>query len=193
MEASNRRFALTGQPGYAKHDQAAKPTTNRRNGKTGKEPRTDHGPMEIAVPRGREGVFEPRIVPKHQKEFRGFDDKILSMYAPGLTTRQIQDHLKDIYAVDVSPELISRVTDGVKEPAAEWRGRAPEAFYPVLFLDALRVNIRDGGMVVKKSVYLAPAIRIDGQKELLGRGLKVRWIEQNEGASDLSPRSGWGL
>jgi transposase-like protein len=168
---------LTEQLGYEKHDQAAKPTTNRRNGKTVKELRTDHGPMEIAVPRDREGVFEPQIVPKHQKEFRGFDNKILSMYALGLTTRQIQDHLKDIYVVDVSPELISRVTDEVKELAAEWRGRALEAFYPVLFLDALRVNIWDGGTVVKKSVYLALAIRLDGQKELLGL-----WIEQTEEA-----------
>ena len=168
---------LTEQLGYEKHDQAEKRTTNRRNGKTAKELRTDHGPMEIAVPRDREGVFEPQTVPKHQKEFRGFDGKILSMYALGLTTRQIQDHLKDIYAVDVSPELISRVTDEVKELAAEWRGRALEAFYPVVFLDALRVNIRDGGVVVKKSVYLALAIRLDGQKELLGL-----WIEQNEGA-----------
>jgi transposase-like protein len=127
---------LTGHLGYEKHDQAAKPTANRRNGKTAKELRTDHGPLEIAVPRDREGAFEPRIVPKHQKEFRGFDGKILSMYALGLTTRQIQDHLKDIYAVDVPPEMISRVTDGVKELAAEWRGRALEPFYPVLFLDA---------------------------------------------------------
>jgi transposase-like protein len=168
---------LTEQLGYEKHDQAAKPTTNRRNGKTAKELRTDHGPMEISVPRDREGTFEPHIVPKHQKEFRGFDDKILSMYALGLTTRQIQDHLKEIYAVEVSPELISRVTDEVKELAAEWRGRALEPIYPVVFLDALRVNIRDGGSVVKKSVYLALAIRLDGQKELLGL-----WIEQNEGA-----------
>jgi transposase-like protein len=168
---------LTGQLGYEKHDQDAKPTTNRRNGKTAKELRTDHGPMEISVPRDREGAFEPQIVPKHQKEFRGFDDKILSMYALGLTTRQIQNHLKDIYAVDVSPELVSRVTDEVKELAAEWRGRALEPFYPVLFPDAPRVNIRDGGTVIKKSVYLALAIRLDGQKELLGL-----WIEQNEGA-----------
>ena len=109
---------LTEQPGHEKHDQAAKPATNRRNGKTGKELRTDHGPMEIAVPRDREGVFGPQTVPKHQKEFRGFDGKILSMYALGLTTRQIQDHLKDIHAVDVSPELISRATDAVKELAA---------------------------------------------------------------------------
>jgi transposase-like protein len=168
---------LTVQLGYEKYDQVAKPTTKRRNGKTAKELRTDHGPMEISVPRDREGIFEPHIIPKHQREFRGFDDKILSMYALGLTTRQIQDHLKEIYAVDVSPELISRVTDEVKELAAEWRGRPLEPFYPVLFLDALRVNIRDGGPVVKKPVYLAPAIRLDGQKELLGL-----WIEQNEGA-----------
>jgi transposase-like protein len=113
---------LTEHLGYEKHDQGAKPVTNRRNGTSGKELRTDHGPMEIAVPRDREGTFEPRIVPKHQREFRGFDDKILSMYALGLTTRQIQDHLKEMYAVDVSPELISRATDAVKYLAAEWRG-----------------------------------------------------------------------
>jgi transposase-like protein len=114
---------------------------------TAKELRTNGGPMTIEVSRDREGSFEPRIVPKHQREFRGFDDKILSMYALGLTTRQIQDHLKDIYAVDVSPELISRVTDEAKEPAAEWRNRALDPMYPVLFLDALRVNIRDGAAV----------------------------------------------
>jgi transposase-like protein len=168
---------LTEHLGYEKYDQGAKPQTNRRNGKTTKELRTDDGPMTIEVPRDREGTFEPQLVPKHQREFRGVDDKILSMYALGLTTRQIQERLKEIYAVDVSPELISRVTDEVKELAAEWRGRALEPFYPVLFLDALRVNIRDGATVVKKSVYLALAIRLDGQKELLGL-----WIEKNEGA-----------
>ena len=168
---------LTEQLGYEKNDQAEKSTNNRRNGKSSKKLRTDDGPMKIEVPRDRAGEFEPKIVPKHQREFRGFDDKILSMYALGLTTRQIQDHLKEIYAVEVSPELISRVTDEVKELAAEWRARALEPFYPVLFLDALRVNIRDEGTVVKKSVYLALAIRLDGQKELLGL-----WIEQNEGA-----------
>jgi transposase-like protein len=168
---------LTGHLGYEKHDRGKKTNENRRNGKTTKELRTDDGPMTIEVPRDREGRFEPQIVPKHQREFRGFDDKIPSMYALGLTTRQIQDHLKEIYAVEVSPELISRVTDEVKELAAEWRSRPLEPMYPVLFLDALRVNIREGSTVVKKSVYLALAIRIDGQKELLGL-----WIEQNEGA-----------
>jgi transposase-like protein len=177
MEASNLLFALTEHLGYEKRDQGEKHISNRRNGKSTKELRTDSGPMTVEIPRDREGTFEPRMVPKHQREFRGFDDKILSMYALGLTTRQIQDHLKDIYAVDVSPELISRVTDEVKELAAEWRGRALEPFYPVVFLDALRVTIRDGATVVKKSVYLALAIRLDGQKELLGL-----WIEQNKGA-----------
>jgi transposase-like protein len=162
---------LTEHLGYEKHNQGAKTQTNRRNGKTAKALRTDDGPMSIDVPRDREGSFEPQIVPQHQREFKGFDDKILSMYALGLTTRQIQDHLKDIYAVEVSPELISRVTDEVKELAGEWRSRPLEPMYPVLFLDALRVNIRDGSTAVKKSVYLALAIRLDGQKELLGRGL----------------------
>jgi transposase-like protein len=127
-------------------------------------------------------------VPKHQREFRGFDDKILSMYALGLTTRQIQDHLKEIYAVEVSPELIRQlqataVSDEGKELAAEWRGRPLEPLYPVLFLDALRVNIREGSTVVKKSVYLALAIWLDGQKELLGRGLKSDGSSKTRGRS----------
>jgi transposase-like protein len=157
---------LTCHLGHEKHDQGEKTITNRRNGKTAKELRTDDGPMTIEVPRDREGNFEPQIVPKHQREFRGFDDKILSMYALGLATRQIQGRLKDIYAVEVSPELISRVTDEVKELAAAWRSRPLEPFYPVVFLDALRVHVRDGSTVVKKSVCLALAIRLDGQKEL---------------------------
>jgi transposase-like protein len=164
---------LTGHLGYRKHDQGEKTSANYRNGKTTKDLRTDEGPMVIEVPRDRDGSFEPQIVPKHQREFRGFDDKILSMYALGLTTRQIQDHLKDIYAGEVWPELISRVTDEMKEWAAEWRGRPLEPLYPVLFLDALRMNIREGLAVVKKSVYVALAIRLDGQKELLGSGLKI--------------------
>jgi len=166
---------LTEQLGYEKSDQAEKPTANRRNGKSTKQLRTDEGPMEVEIPRDREGKFEPVIVPKHQREWRGFDDKIISML--GLTTRQIQEHLRDIYAVDVFPELISRVTDEIKGLLDEWRSRVLEPFYPVIFFDALRTNIREGSQVVKKSVYLALAIRLDGQKELLGI-----WIEQNEGA-----------
>ena len=168
---------LTEQLGYKKSESGEKRTENRRNGKTSKTLRTDQGPMEIEVPRDRNSEFEPKVVPKHQREWRGFDEKILSMYALGLSTKLIQENLKDIYNVDVSPELISRVTDEVKGLVEEWRNRPLERFYPVIFFDALRVNIRDEGHVSKKAVYIALAIRLDGQKEVLGM-----WIDQNEGA-----------
>jgi len=168
---------LTEQLGYEKNGAGDKPTENRRNGKSSKTLRTDQGPMDINVPRDRDGEYDPQIIAKHQREWRGFDDKILSMYGLGLSTKAIQENLKDIYNVDVSPELISRVTDEVKGPVEEWRARPLEPFYPVIFFDALRVNIRDEGHVSKKAIYLALAIRLDGQKEILGL-----WIEKNEGA-----------
>jgi transposase-like protein len=168
---------LTEQLGYQKNEPGEKETSNRRNGKSSKTLRTDQGPMEIDVPRDRDGEYDPKVVAKHQRERRGFDGKILSMYGLGLSTRAIQENLKEIYNVDVSPELISRVTDEVKELVEEWRNRPLEPVYPVIFLDALRVNIRDEGHVSKKAVYLALAIRMDGQKELLGM-----WIERNEGS-----------
>ena len=168
---------LTEQIGYGKSESGEKTTSNRRNGKTSKTLRTDQGPMEIEVPRDRDGEYEPLVVRKHQREWRGFDNKILSMYALGLSTKAIQENLKDIYNVEVSPELVSRVTDEVKGLVDEWRNRPLEPFYPVIFFDALRVNIRDEGHVSKKAVYLALAIRLDGQKELLGM-----WIERNEGS-----------
>ncbi|MDR2394793.1 MAG: transposase [Treponema sp.] len=169
--------ALTYHLRYEKHDQGEKTITNRRNGKTSKDLRTDDGPMTIEVLRNREGSFEPQIVPKHQRELRGFDDTLLSMYALGLTTRQIPDHLKDSYALNLSPELISRVREEVKELVSEGRSRPLESLYPVLFLDALRMHIRDGSRVVKKSVYLALATPLDGQKELgETRSLPGRWF-----------------
>jgi len=168
---------LTDQLGYEKSKSGEKQTENRRNGKTSKTLRTDQGPMEIEVPRDRDGEFEPKVVPKHQREWKGFDDKILSMYALGLSTKAIQENIKDIYNVDISPELVSRVTDEVKGLVEEWRNRPLDPFCPVIFFDALRVNIRDEGHVRKKAVYIALAIRLDGQKEVLGM-----WIEQNEGA-----------
>jgi transposase-like protein len=166
---------LSQELGYEKSKPGSKPTSNRRNGKSVKTLRTDSGTMEISVPRDRQGQYEPLIVPKHQREWRGFDDKILSMYSLGLTTRQIQEHLKEIYAVDVSPELVSRVTDEVKGLLDEWRSRQLESFYPVVFFDALRVNVKDSGAVVKKSVHIALAVRLDGQKEVLGM-----WIQAND-------------
>ena len=168
---------LTEQIGYGKSEPGEKATSNRRNGKSSKTLRTDQGPMEIEVPRDRDSEYEPLVVRKHQREWRGFDNKILSMYALGLSTKAIQENLKDIYNVEVSPELVSRVTDEVKGLVDEWRNRPLEPFYPVIFFDALRVNIRDEGHVSKKAVYLALAIRLDGQKELLGM-----WIERNEGS-----------
>jgi transposase-like protein len=133
---------LTEQIGYEKSESGEKPNGNRRNGKSSKTLRTDQGPMEIAVPRDRDGDFEPQIIGKHQREWRGFDDKILAMYSLGMSTQGIQATIKDIYNVDISPELVSRVTDEVKGMAGEWRNRPLEAFYPVVFFDALRVNIR---------------------------------------------------
>ena len=168
---------LTEQIGYEKSESGEKVTTNRRNGKSPKTLRTDQGPMTIEVPRDRDGEYEPQVIAKHQREWRGFDDKILSMYGLGLSTKAIQDNIKDIYNVDISPELVSRVTDEVKGLVDEWRNRPLESFYPIIFLDALRTNIRDEGHVSKKAVYIALAIRLDGQKELLGM-----WIEQNEGS-----------
>lgn len=168
---------MTEHLGYEKNDQAKKPTGNRRNGSSKKTLRSDQGPMDIEVPRDRDGEFEPTIVPKHQRDFKGFDDKILSMYARGMTTREIAGHLKEIYNTDVSPELISRATDSVKELLDEWRARPLESFYPVLFLDALVIPVKDDSTIKKKAFFLALAIRMDGQKELLGL-----WSEQNEGA-----------
>jgi len=157
---------LTEQLGYEKNQSGEKETENRRNGTSSKTLRTDRGPMEIEVPRDRKGEYEPQIVPKHQREWRGFDEKIMSMYSLGLSTNAIQENLKEIYNVDMSPELISRVADEVKGLVEEWRNRPLESFYPVMFFDALRTNIREEGHVVKKSVYLALAIGLDGQKEV---------------------------
>lgn len=168
---------MTDHLGYEKSEQNKKLTDNRRNGSTKKTLRSDQGPMEVDIPRDRNGEFEPVIIPKHQRDFKGFDDKILSMYARGMTTREIAGHLKEIYGTDVSPELISRATDSVKELLEEWRSRPLEAFYPVLFLDAIVIPVKDDSKIRKKAFFLALAIRMDGQKELLGL-----WSEQNEGA-----------
>jgi len=142
---------MTERLGYEKNQSGEKETENRRNGASSKTLRTNHGSMEIEIPRDRNGGFEPRIIPEHQREWRGFDEKILSTRGLGLSTKAIQDHLKDIYNVDVSPELISGVTDEVKGLVEEWRNRPLEPFYPVLFFNASRVNIHDESHVRKKA------------------------------------------
>lgn len=168
---------MTQHLGYEKHDPTGNNSGNSRNGKTKKAIRSDHGSIEIETPRDRNGTFEPEIIKKNQTRFTGFDDKILSMYARGMTTRDISAHLKEIYGVDVSADLISSVTDAVMEDIVEWQNRPIDPIYPIIFLDAIRVPIRDGGHVIKKAIYLAIGVRIDGNKEILGL-----WVEQTEGA-----------
>src|SRR4029450_9145226 len=150
---------------------------NNRNGTSAKTVLTEDGSVEIDVPRDRNGTFEPQIVPKGETRLDGFDDKIISLYGRGMTVREIQGHLRELYAVDVSPDLISRVTDAVLEEVREWQNRPLDTVYPVVFFDALRVKIRDDGLVRNKAVYVALALDVDGEKHVLGL-----WIEQTEGA-----------
>ena len=152
-------------------------TGNHRNGTTPKTVLTDEGTVHLDVPRDRAGTFEPVLIPKHERRFTGFDDKILALYARGLTVREIQAFLHDMYAVEVSPDLISTVTDAIVEEVTHWQARALESVYAVVFFDALRVRIRDEGTVRIKAVYLALGVRTDGSRDLLGL-----WIEQTEGA-----------
>jgi putative transposase len=173
-------------PGGAKPDD----TTNHRNGTSGKKVLTDDGPLAIDVPRDREGTFEPRLIAKHERRFTGFDDKILALYARGMTVREIQGFLAEMYGVEVSPDLISTVTDGIVAEVTAWQSRPLERMYPVVFFDALRVKIRDEATVRSKAIYLALAVLPDGHRDILGL-----WIEQTEGAkfwmkvfSDLKTR-----
>ena len=138
---------------------------------------TDDGPVTLAIPRDRAGTFAPLLIPKHARRLAGFDDKVLALYARGLTVREIQKFLAEIYAIEVSPDLISEVTDAVMAEVTAWQARPLEPMYPVVFFDALRVKIRDESVVRSKAVYLALAILPDGTREILGI-----WIEQTEGA-----------
>lgn len=168
---------LTEHLGYEKGDPAGRGTGNNRNGFSTKTVLTDDGEVEISVPRDRTGTFEPQLIPKGQTRFDGFDEKILSLYARGMTVREIQGHLTGLYGIDVSPDLISRVTDAVLDEVREWQNRPLDPVYPIVFFDALRVKIRDEGLVRNKAVYVALAFNADGEKEVLGL-----WIEQTEGA-----------
>src|SRR5215208_2105236 len=153
---------------------------NSRNGYGKKTVLTDTGRIELEVPRDRQASFDPQLIAKYQRRFPGFDDKIVSMYARGMSTREIQGHLHELYGIDVSPDLISAVTDAVLEEVAAWQARPLEPIYPLVFFDALRVKIRDEGLVRNKAVHIALGVRADGTKEILGL-----WLEQNEGAKFL--------
>ena len=158
---------------------AAKPegVTNHRNGVTSKRVLTGDGPVRIETPRDREGSFEPLLLPKHERRFTGFDDKIIGLYARGLTVREIQAFLLETYGTEVGPDFISTVTDGVMAEVTAWQSRPLEPVYPVVFFDALRVKIREDGVVRNKAVYLALGIQRDGSRDILGI-----WIETTEGA-----------
>jgi putative transposase len=168
---------LTEHLGYERHQEPPGGTGNTRNGSTPKTLSTEHGPVEIKTPRDRQGSFEPRIVRKRQRRFEGFDEKILALYSRGLSTRDIEAHLREIYGVSVGRDLISRVTDAVLEDARAWQQRALDDVYPVVFLDCLMLKIRDGGSVQRKACYLALAIAMDGERDVLGM-----WFQDTEGA-----------
>ena len=168
---------LTDHLGYEPHQEPPGGAGNTRNGSTPKTLLTEQGEVRIETPRDRQGTFEPQIVRKRQRRFEGFDDKILALYSRGLSTRDIEAHLEEIYGVKVGRDLISRVTDAVMEDARAWQTRPLDDVYPVVFLDALVLKIRDGGSVQRKACYLALAITMDGDREVLGM-----WFQDNEGA-----------
>jgi putative transposase len=168
---------MTHHLGYAPGDDKPAGMANHRNGSSGKTVLTDEGPLRIEVPRDRHGAFEPQIVGKHERRFTGFDDKIIALYSRGLTVREVQAHLQEMYAVEVSPDLISKVTDAVMAEVTAWQSRPLEPMYPVVFFDALRVKIREEGVVRNKAIYLALGVLPDGTRDILGL-----WIENTEGA-----------
>ena len=157
--------------------EAAAGKANRRNGYSKKTVLGESSKLELRIPRDREGTFDPKLIAKYQRRFPGFDEKIISMYARGMSVREIQGHLLEIYGLDVSPDLISTVTDAVLETVSEWQNRPLETSYPLVFFDAMRVKIRDEGLVRNKAVYLALGVQADGTKDILGI-----WIETTEGA-----------
>ncbi len=186
---------MTEHLGYEKGDPAGRGTANARNGTGSKRVRTDLGEVEIAVPRDREGTFEPQIVAKHQRRLEGFDEAVLSLYAKGLTTGEIQQHLAEIYDMDVSRGLISRATDKIKDEVDAWRSRPLDEIYAVLMIDAIVLKIRDGA-VSNRPVYIAVGISLEGERDVLGmwvgtggEGAKqwMTWLAElrNRGVQDV--------
>jgi putative transposase len=171
------RGELTHHLGYERNEDAAAKGSNRRNGSSRKTLKGDFGDLEISVPRDREGTFEPMMVAKNQTRWTGFDDKILSMYARGMSTREIQGHLQEIYKVEVSPALISQVTEEVMEEVKAWQSRPLDPLYPIVYLDALYVKMRHEGRVENRAVHVAIGVSMEGRKEVLGL-----WTNANEGA-----------
>ena len=169
---------LDDELGYDRYDQANKETDNRRNGFSSKTLKTSFGDAEIAIPRDRKGVFDPQILKKNQTSVsEDIEAKIISMYAKGMTCNDINEHIKDIYGIEVSESTISRITDKVLEEAKDWQQRPLESVYAVIFLDAIHYHVRSEGRVIKKAVYIAIGIDLDGRKDVLGM-----WVGENESA-----------
>ena len=168
---------LTHQLGYSKHSLDGKNTGNSRNGKSKKTLKSTHGEFTVGIPRDRNGEYEPQLIKKHQRRFDGFDDKIIAMYSRGISTRDMQCQLKELYGVDVSADLISTVTNSVIDEVREWQNRPLDSLYPIVYLDALMIKVRSEGKVVNKSAYLAIGINMEGLKEVLGI-----WLGETEGA-----------
>jgi putative transposase len=168
---------MTNHVGYEKHDPAGANSGNSRNGHTRKTVLMDDGAIELEVPRDRAGAFEPKLVRKRQRRLAGFDDKVIALYARGMTVRDIQGHLEELYEVEVSPDLISSVTDSVLDEVTAWQTRTLAPVWPIVYLDALVLKIRDHGVTRNKAVYLALGVNMEGTKEVLGL-----WIAQTEGA-----------
>ena len=163
--------------GHDKHERVANDNGNTRNGSSAKTLKGDFGALPLEIPRDRDGSFEPQLVAKHQTRWSGFDDKILSLYARGMTVREIQSHLEEMYGTAVSPTLISSVTDAVMDEVKSWQARPLDALYPIVYLDCIHAKVRDSGAVRLKAVYLALGVNLNGEKELLGL-----WVAQTEGA-----------
>jgi putative transposase len=168
---------MTEHLGFEANDADGRGSGNSRNGHTDKMVQTETGPVPIWVPRDRNGTFEPKLVPKHRRRLEGFDDKVLALYARGLSTRDIQEHLRELYGTDVAPDLISRVTESVLDEAKAWQQRPLEPVYAILYLDALFVSIREGSTVTKKAVYVALGMTLEGRRDVLGI-----WLKGTEGA-----------
>ncbi len=173
---------LTEHLGYEPHQEPPGGIGNTRNGTTAKTLATEHGPVEIKTPRDRTSSFEPQLVRKGQRRFEGFDDKILALYARGLSTRDIEAHLAELYGVDVGRDLISRVTDAVMDDVREWAKRPLEDIYPIVFLDCIVIKIREGGTVQRRALYLALGVTLEGDRDVLGM-----WFQESSRRGELHP------
>lgn len=168
---------LSNTLGYEKHDGTHKETENRRNGHTSKTVRSEYGEIELEIPRDRNGEFEPLIVKKHQKNVSGIEEQVMALYAKGVSTRDIQDHLQNLYGIEASPALISNITNKIMPMVKEWQNRPLHSIYAFLFMDAIHFNVKQDGMITKKAAYVTVGVDLDGKKDVLGI-----WIGENESA-----------